>query len=509
MSFNFGGFAGGMAGGIERGLRIGKEMEALKKQRDVRNLIQQGLAEKEAADQVAKAAGASKVEEGPATEGQAYRSETGSTVTPIQQGNVETRALPPMDAPSVSAPTPNLGASSEGNAGEAEARAAMTAPAAPVAQPTPQAAASTGLQAGQFYDGDKKFATRAEAAESATGPVMSKDAYLVKSIYPKVRDYYLAQGDLEGAEKFDKYAKSKRGEAVNAAWAKVVTAPDLETAAKHARDLYEYVDDGITTTGHKIITKSDGTQVAMVTMKDKATGKTSEMELTQDKIMQLAGMANPQKMYEDYRTQQSAAEKLKAERVIKREDRAYTRETELIKQEGSDKREAARLDAQAVRDDKRADQRVNEIELKARLDADNAAKFKKATDPMERRALIRSDAMKNDTKFPRMSLEEQNKYLDDAMESIQGKQVKEEAAKPPTGNVTIETKPMPYKEGAPVKYNKADGKPYHLIDGKYIPIEGGVVPKKPAEPAAPAAPTVKAPGPKSGMPVNPGFTSKF
>lgn len=508
---NFGAFAGGFSDGFGSGVKMGKTLRDILKENKMQETLAASREEAAAAYDAQNQKASASVEEAPAQAGQPYKTEGGAVVSPVRPASIVSTGLAPLAAsptespdaagaataassqppPSVSTQTPaavpGSGASAEGNAGEAEAMAKPTPQQVAAAAPTPQqSVAAGGVQPGKFEAGGKQFDTRkqAESAAGVRNDPVARDLFITKQVSQKMQDYFMSTGDMEGAEKYAKYAKSKRGEAVNSAWAKVVTAPDLETATKHARDLYEYVDDGVTTTDHKIVTKADGTQVAVVTLKDKTTGKSSEMEMTQDKIMQLAGNANPQKMYEEYRAQQSAAEKMKAERSIKREDRAYTRETELLKQEGSEKREAARLQAQADRDDKRGEQRLNEIELKSKLDAENQRKYKATTDPIERRALIRSDAMKNDTKFPRMSLPEQNKYIDDAMESIHGKATKDEpAAKPSAGNVAIETKPMPYKEGAPVKYNKQDGKPYHLIDGKYIPIEGGVVPT--AKPALP------------------------
>lgn len=484
MGFNFGAFAGGISTGVERQLKLGKEIQALKKQNDVRNLIAQGLAEQQTANSLQQAQGAAKVTEGPANEGQAYQSETGATVAPVRTASVESRALPPISAATPGL-APPMGASSDGNAGEAEAQAAYQAskqaqtPAVQAtpqaAAPTPQAAAASGVQAGKFYDGDKKFDTRAEAAKSAAGTPMSKDAYLAKNIYPKVRDYYLSQGDVEGAEQWDKYSKTKHGEAVNATWAKVVTAPDLDTAAKHARDLYEYVDDGITTTGQKIVTKSDGTQVAVVTMKDKATGKTSEMELTQEKIMNMAGAANPQQMFKDFQTKQTAAEKLKYEAALKAQERAQKKQDD-IELEGVKSKSQREL---KVYEQDRLDQReglktkgeMDKLGLKYELDAEFEQKYKKSTSPTERRALLVDMLGKNDPRFMRDTPEEKERKIKEVESLI----YKDEAK--PVAQPGVASKPIGYDPKYKVVYQRGTGKPFHVVDGQYVPIEGAVPPQ--------------------------------
>jgi len=529
---DFGGFAGGFSHGFNNGVGMAKTIRDVIKDRKLQDLREQGMAEAEA--QRAKAVNDA-IKEGKSDAPASGPVEaTPSTVaapeaapaapTPASVAAQGTPALSASSAPGVPAPsdattpaaaiaTPVPAAPAQAvpagpgydTAGEAEASAAMAAKAAAgAAGPTPANTAAAGVAPvpaavpvkqkpnGKFTVNGQSYETREQAQAAAERSTPSSADLFMKNAVPKIAAEYLAQGDPAKAKAWEGYAESHNGKRAMKDWADAYTAPDFDTAVtKFGKYYSDHINDGVDYTGHKLLTKADGSQVAVVTLKDKTTGKSTEMELTRQTMLQMGGANNPQKLFETAQAEQLAANKMKAEAAIKREDRAYTRDTELLKQAGTDKRELrkeerdnAREDRKDAREDRRGEQRVNEIELKDRLSADNAAKYKKATDPVERRALIRSDAMKNDTKFPRMTMQEQKKYLDDAMESIDGKQdgaspapasTAPGAAKPSTA--VIETKPMPYQAGAPVKYNKQDGKPYHLIDGKYIPIEGGVVPK--------------------------------
>ena len=63
---------------------------------------------------------------------------------------------------------------------------------------------------------------------------------------------------------------------------------------------------------------------------------------------------------------------------------------------------------------------------------------------------------------------------------------------------------MTYSPDLPVKYRKSDNKPFHFVNGTYVPIEGQV-PAAGAAPAAPAQPSPAQPAPPAagGVPPRP------
>jgi hypothetical protein len=488
MGFSFGGFAGGLVSGYERGLAIGEKVDKLNKRNKVRELIQEGLAQKEAADAAKQASGRSSVVEAPAVAGQAYQSDSGAVVTPIANpADMQQAPLPqtieqidPMSVPSErSAPIQ----------GVSEAPPSLSTQSPAPDAPTPATTAAGGLQAAKYMDGEKSFDTRAAAQESATGKIQSKDEYLVKSIYPKVRDYYMAQGDLEGAKHWDEYAKSKRGEAVNTAWAKMVTAPDLESMTKYGRDLYEFIDDGVTTTGHKLVTKSDGTQVAVVTLKDKKTGKESEMELTRERLMQLGGMANPQKMYDDYKAQEKEMRTFKAKAAITAAHDAALLGRQQAMQDRVDNRADARDDRKAQRDEAL-------VRLKNELSTSGADRYKKTTDPEERAAIIDKE-FKDDPAYKKLDENGRKQFIKQKMQAYRdiGDEMKDgKGSAAPAG-------------GTQYFIDNKTGQPVMLKNGKIVPLAANKPAQAPAAPAVqPAQPTPPSATPKvaaNGLPREP------
>ena len=407
MSFNWGGFAGGLAGGINQGVALGLQIRKIRDQDKIRDIVKQGMAEKQAADAAQKAAGAAKVETGPATPGQAYADpESGAVVTPIASPKLETRDL---STPQV---LPNDVSTNDGNAGEAEARANL-------GKPTMQEAAASGVQQGKFFAGDKQFDTREAATNEATGKILSNDEHFAKVIIPRVQQEYLAQGNIDGAESWGKYAESVKGKKAIGQWAKAWTAPDFDSALKHFGEYYtDNIDDGVDYQGHKIITKEDGTQVGVVTLKDKATGKTQEMELNRDRMLQLGGAYNPQHLFQTEQAADLAARKLKAEQAMEegKDLRKFRRDLVMEGVKGNFAVEAAGAKAAAQKESALAVQEAKNKgsmeRLRTKIESDE--RYKKATNPEERRAIIGTKLLE-DPSFQRLDEAGKRGKIDEMM----------------------------------------------------------------------------------------------
>lgn len=480
MAFNFGSFGGGLSTGFQNGVNMGKSLQQIARERGLQEIRDKGMAEAEA--QRASAV-QGMIKEG-GTTGEQPTSGPIDTSTP----KVET---PPTDAAAVSAASPtanpdaaaaNTAASSGAPASPAAAAsptaspdaagAATAAPsvstqapaAKPVVQATPsQAVAATGVTqkpSGKFSVNGQSYDTREQAVAAAEKAAPSATDMFMKNTVPKLAAQYVINGEPEKAKAWTDYADSVNGKRAIKDWSAAYTAPDFDTAATRFGKYYtDHVNDGVDYTGHKMLTKEDGTQVAVVMLKDKATGKTTEMEMTREKMLALGGANNPQKLFETEQAKQAAAEKMKYEAKLRNQNR---------------------------RDDFE-DKRKLENEKQDRIDEREAGKTtsKKTTDPTERRALIRSDEMKNNPKFARMSPEEQNKAIDAAMETVYGKDANK--GDKPAAPVIVD-KPMAYDKNLPVKYRKSDGKAFHVnAKGEYVPIEGTV----PTQPAAGGMPQKK------------------
>ena len=513
---NWGGFAGGLSQGFQSGVRMSKTIQDIAKERGLQELREKGMAEAEA-QRAAEVQGMVKEVGGTDT---APKSGPVDTATPkVEAAPAKTEApeaapaATGMNAPAVSAPnTPAAPTAPPGpkydTEGEAEGRAyaakqqqAAVVQAAPTQPTTPQqtaaAAGVTVKPSGKFSVNGQTFDTREQALAAAEKAAPSARDLFVKNTVPKIADMYLAYGDPEKAKAWTDYTEAHKGKRVIKDWAAAFTAPDLDTAVTRFGKYYtDHIDDGVDYRGHKIVTKDDGTQMAVVTLKDKATGKTQEMELTREKMLALGNANNPQKLFEQEVAKQAAAEKAKFDAGLKAQERREARRDALAL-------EGYRQD----RTDKREVLRGNIAVDKAVLDAELGEKYKKATSPAERAAIIQSDLTKNDSRFNRMSPEEQKQAISDRMKQLddvasqydKGGSGSKAGAKP-----TVADKPMTYSPDLPVKYRKSDNKPFHFVNGTYVPIEGQV-PAAGAAPAAPAQPSPAQPAPPAagGVPPRP------
>ena len=536
---NFGAFAGGFSGGFNQGVSMAKTIRDVIKDRKLQDLREAGMAEAEA--QRAKTA-AEMIKEGGMTGEPAPKSGPVDTATPKvetpEQAAAVSASSPTANpdaagAATAAAPyqgvvvtpvrepgTPDAPTASPDAAGAATASGTYAAapsvstqtPAAPApeakapavvqpsaAQASPaspqQSVAATGVTqkpSGKFTVNGESYDTREQAMAAAEKAAPSTMDLFMKNTVPKLAAQYVINGESEKAKAWTDYAESTNGKRAIKDWAAAYTAPDMDTAvAKFGKYYTDHINDGVDYTGHKMLQKADGSQVAVVTLKDKATGKSIEMELTREKMLAMGGANNPQKLFEQEVAKQAAADKMKFEAGLKAQERKATREDqftlEQYKQDRLDSREGLKSDREVTRENAKVNAKIDaqvaslrdagyaDDEIKRMMPAlVGAGDHKKTTDPTERRALIASDLLKNDPRFGRMDKAEQNKRIDDMMGVIYGDE--KPAAAPKAAGSAVADKPMAYNKDLPVKYQKGTGKPFHLVDGKYVPIEGTVPP---------------------------------
>lgn len=540
---NFGAFAGGFSDGFGNGVRMGKTLRDIIKENKMQETLKAAREEAAANYDSQNGAKPATVTEGPAKEGDAYKTEGGGVVAPVKTAEVVTTGLPPLGQetpapstapvpPSVATQTPaapSSGASSEGNAGEAEARANM-------AKPTPQQTASAGVPGApatpaapaepapaKYTAQGKTYDTRQQAVDATAqkNDPAARSMYIQKHMATKAQEYFISIGDMENAEKYGKYAETLAGKQAIKAWADAKSAPDIDTRANRFGKYYtDHVNDGVDYTGHKILTKEDGTQVAVVSLKDKKTGKTSEMELTDDKMIQLGDAWNPAAVFKNEQTRAAAAAAQKAkvgEKVLESKLRMGEKAYEADR---LDKREAIKAGNAQTLEVTKGQQKLSEISLKGQIDAQNVGEkakaelsaktealkaagytedeikpmvpmllkvgeYKKMTDPAERRAIIGTELMKSDPTFSRATAEEQKAKIDKAMSAIMGDATPTgkpaDPAKPAATPATAAPAAMP---PMPVYVrDKTTGQIFQIQGDKKIPV-GQPQAAKPATPAA-------------------------
>lgn len=423
-------FLGGLLSGAEKGIRIGTQLGKAFQDRQAYDLRQQGMEEARQAHELE-------------VNGQI----TNNGVMPTPQSNQEAAASPSTapgadDAPGAATPsaTPIAVASPEGQA--------PSVPLAPQGQPQPEAPAATPQQqqssaaenglptysvGGQVYTDPAK--ARAAAEKSAT----STTDLFIKNSAAKMRDFYVQQGDIETADKWDKWAESSQNKAGMKLWAGAYTAAqagDWDTAAdKFGKYYTDIINDGVDYVGHKNVLGDDGKLVGFsVQLKDQKTGKQSELQLTPQSMLQMGMANNPQTLFASEMKKRAGVDAAKAkiaEENVKQRGRI---ELEGVKAGHNLEREVTKSNLEETK--------PGEIGKKARdlksmgWSQDRIDNFlsnsehKKTTDPAERRALIYSDAAKNNSRWSRMSEDERSAEVDKAMRVIYKGSVKSGEEKP-------------------------------------------------------------------------------
>lgn len=493
---NFGAFAGGFSGGFNNGVQMGKTMRDILKDRKLQDLREQGMAEAEAqrvrsAQELIKDNGlpSDAPTSGPVDKSTPkVEAPQEATATPVPPPTaVEARELPPPSAtpasaaqatpsaPSVSTQTPATQTPQPVDPAPVQATPAQVLQA----KPNPQAVVAGGMPGKRFAVNGVGYDTREQAQAAAERAAPSTMDLFMKNTVPKLAAQYVVNGEPEKAKAWTDYAESANGKRAIKDWAAAYTAPDFDTAASRFGKYYtEHINDGVDYTGHKLLTKQDGTQVAVVTLKDKASGKTMEMEMTRERMLAMGAANNPQKLFETEQARQASAEKLKFEAGLKAQERAQKKQDDIelegVKAKTQRELKTYEQDRLDQREGIKAKSEMDKLGLKYELDAEFEQKYKKATSPTERRALVFADLTKNNSKFSRMSKEEQSKLVDDAISVIE--KGSDQATKP-AAQPGIASKPISYNPQYKVVYQRGTGKPFHVVDGQYVPIEGAVPPQ--------------------------------
>ncbi len=189
--------------------------------------------------------------------------------------------------------------------GEAPTHIAQTAGLGPIAN----AASNYQVRAG-----DQTFPNREEAQAGAGKNVKDKASYFAESVGPAMYQEYVRQGDIEKANAWRTYSDGERGRAAITDWSKgykKLMSNDWDGGAKQYGQFYsDFIDDGVDYDSHTLLKDDTGNVTGFtLKLKNKASGKFSEVPLKKDELMQLAMMHNPQKMFEDMYTKQKETEK--------------------------------------------------------------------------------------------------------------------------------------------------------------------------------------------------------
>lgn len=427
---NWGGFASGLSTGFFTGVKMGNTLKDLGKERELQQIREKGLAE---AGQMRTNKINSMIED------------TGDQ--PVQAAKVESpEPMKAFDLPPVGATTPaaQSTATPSSAAPATPSTSAETTPATVTPEPVAPAPVkevqntvippAQGMP-GRYKVGDKTFQTREEALSYAEKQAPSLQDIQLKTLSPRMQEYYLGQGDIEKAEAWRKYADSRENQKNMDTWAKAYRAAstgNFEKAADHVFDLYKAYDDGITPLSKEVVKDKQGNIQGFNVKLRGADGKEFTQLITPRELTELGLSAlSPPAMFEMQFKRQMERDKITGE--IAKEDRKFKRDVQMegiktgneiekitiqeqLKAANITGTERKKIEAKisALKSAGYSEQFINE----AMPSIIGLGEYKRSTSPEEARRLAYSDRMKNDPTFSRKSPEDREKILDEDMKLV-------------------------------------------------------------------------------------------
>lgn len=409
---NWGGFAGGFAQGLNQTF-------------DSKGLTRYMLSpEYRQAKIMEQAAAEASAPEAPAT-GNAPTS-VGVTGKPAETGVEPAKVEAPQPAATTPPPVEAAGATTPGNPAPETAtpgsgiKAIVSDQAA--TQTTPQSAPEATTPAAQPVTQQAIAQNGGIAvAQPQTKPQPAAIESQLQKTLTIARRKYAEAGDLENAEKLDKYIQSERGKAAtktfSEGWNALTVGNDVNKAVQKFGEYYtKYVNDGIDFTKGEIT--KDG-QIA-ITTKNKEDGKENVITMSRGQLLRMGMAYNPVKLYEMNLAEAVDAEKAGAKNraEIAKDDRKFNQDIEKMTIEkqldaanvGAKERRAMNTKIEALRAAGYSEDFINRS-----MPAILGIGDKKATSPDEARRLAYADRLKSDPMFGRKSKEERDRIISEDM----------------------------------------------------------------------------------------------
>lgn len=464
----YGNFLSGLLSGAGQGIKLGQQINDIRDEYAVRQLRDQGIKEAQAqanasadgmvTDNTAAAAAATPAvaaeptDAVPVTTGAVPDPSVGSTVTALPAADPNAPAATTAAAPSAAAsgtllPAATTTAVSAPDIAGTPAVTATPTSTDPAAAPTdgavvaPSTAAAT-ANGMPFSVGSKTFATRDEAKAYALKNSPSAIDLFAKNAVSKIQDAYITQGNPAQAEAWGKWADQKENQQAIKQWGKAWTSAqsgDMDQAATDFGKYYtDHVNDGVDYVGHRTILDANGKTAGFaINLKNKDTGKVSEMQLTPEAMLRMGSANNPQVLFAAEQARQAAADTAKAKATIAATKTAgqvvvagVKATNSLAQSREKDAAAMARLvagkqlDASAKSDEVMndlatktgilRDKGFSEDEIKTYIPALLKIGTKKTTDPTERANIVATELAK-DPSFARMSAAKKSAAVSDVL----------------------------------------------------------------------------------------------
>lgn len=162
--------------------------------------------------------------------------------------------------------------------------------------------------------GEQFYTSQGAARTAAEKNVAGFDSYFAKNAVPFMRDAYLQQGDVTKAQEWVKYGESQKGrDALTQLgnFMKFNMTGDHDKAGKVFGQYYnQFIDDGVDYQGHELVKDDQGNAAGyLFKLKDKGSGKEYQQTVTLEDALRLAHAYSPDKLFESELAQIEATRK--------------------------------------------------------------------------------------------------------------------------------------------------------------------------------------------------------
>lgn len=494
-----GGFMNGFAGGMKIGEQLRTRFAEAEAQKEREAAVEDGRRQYQ--EQVAQQ---QKAIDG-VVEQQGVPGGNGTTVTPVQERQVAAENLPPVDggqpvqqgAP-VELPPPGQAPA------QAQQQAAPQAPpqVAPPQAPPPVAAQGLPPMQGQTervietpgIDPEGKRRSDAQTLQLAKVAAGSERDAIDKAISSRMRNFYMDRGEIELADKWDKYAEGQQGKKQIKAFAGALKAYSAGNMQGFVESMIPVLKDsygeGFAIQNYEPVkTKEGETTGYNFSIRNTRTGEVTQNSVPIGQLVQVGmSLGSPEAIHKRFIDAEQAKAKGASEAMAKRGEmdlkHRQSVDLERVRQGGQVALEGVKSQTQAQRDADLHEKNLERDSYKGKIDSANQKnrvqqeldakvgaltkagyseefikgalpdilgvnQHKKSTSPEEAKRLAHSDRIKNDMSYSRKTADEQRKILEQDMALIYGGMKPSDApagAKPGAG----EAAPGPAARGLPV-----------------------------------------------------------
>lgn len=296
------------------------------------------------------------------------------------------------------------------------------------------------------------YANAEDQAKAAKKNAPSIDDFYMRDVVPKIKETYLAQGNAEGADAWDKWSQEKTAQTGMKHWTQALRAAQMGDFKSYADNMVKayntpgYYDDGLHADGYDLVKDKDGNTTGLtLKMKNKDTGESFAQTIHgQDDMVQAGiGLLDPANAFKTTMAQVTArqAASAKANLEVAKTENGMIRDNNKA---------AVTAKANSALEDQKAGNKEGQIRLTKQLDSENSnsavtqkvkllesagydkefikaalpqilgvGQYKKPADPQEVRRMLHQ-ARLNDFNYSRKSPQEQAKQIEQDLQLISG-----------------------------------------------------------------------------------------